>query len=97
MEGAETGSCVAITWLQLGVRFSWSRARWVFDVGKIKSSFFVDSHKKECQIPDAFHLIIFLFLAKLSHFKNLEYTYNYIKRADFNHDSPKINFKIYNL
>ena len=36
-----------------------------------------------------------LFLAKVIEFSNHEYTNNYIVRANFNHDFPKINFKFY--
>ena len=42
-----------------------------------------------------------LFLAKVIEFSNRENTYNYknnyIARANFNHDSPKMNFRIYLL
>ena len=38
-----------------------------------------------------------LFLAKVIAFSNLENTYNYIARTNFNCDSPKINIKIYLL
>ena len=36
-----------------------------------------------------------LFLAKVNAFSNREHTYNYIAHANFNCDSPKLNFKIY--
>ena len=35
-----------------------------------------------------------LFIAKIIEFLNRENTDNYIVRANFIHDSPKINFKI---
>ena len=38
-----------------------------------------------------------LFLAKVIAFSNPENTYNYIACANFNRESPKINFKIYIL
>ena len=38
-----------------------------------------------------------LFLVKIIAFLNLENTANYSMRANFNRNSPKINFKIYHL
>ena len=66
--------------------------------GEVDFQFFVVSYSGEWQLPGTFFgMKKILFLAKVIEFSNRENTYNYIAPANFNRDSPKINFKIYLL
>ena len=56
--------------------------------------FLILSIEENASYQELFRNEKIFFLAKVIAFSNLENTYNYIARPNFNRNSPKINFKI---